>query len=108
MATLRAILIAQALLAALALAARAQPQIAAIAHRGNTAPPPSPYQGWPENTLPAFESALEMGADYVEVDVRTSRDGYLVRHSAAPPPPQRVCPDDPRLPESHLALLGTR
>ena len=29
----------------------------------------------PENTLPAFDKALRMGADYVEFDVRTSSDG---------------------------------
>ncbi len=31
----------------------------------------------PENTLPAFEKALRLGADYVEFDVRTTRDGKL-------------------------------
>ena len=31
----------------------------------------------PENTLPAFAKAIRMGADYVEFDVRTTRDGDL-------------------------------
>ena len=32
----------------------------------------------PENTLPAFEKALEMGADGIEIDVHFSKDGALV------------------------------
>ncbi len=32
----------------------------------------------PENTLPAIEKAIRMGADYVEIDVRTTRDGHHV------------------------------
>jgi glycerophosphoryl diester phosphodiesterase len=31
-----------------------------------------------ENTLPAFERAIEVGADYVELDVQASSDGVLV------------------------------
>jgi glycerophosphoryl diester phosphodiesterase len=42
-----------------------------IAHRGASA-----YA--PENTLPAFERALEVGASEVELDVQLSRDGALV------------------------------
>lgn len=42
-----------------------------IAHRGASA-----YA--PENTLPAFRRALELGAFEVELDVRLSRDGVLV------------------------------
>ena len=35
--------------------------------------------GWaPENTLPAFTKAMEMGADYSELDVRLSKDGFVV------------------------------
>ncbi len=35
----------------------------------------------PENTLPAFEKALRLGADLVEFDVRTTRDGrYYLLH----------------------------
>jgi glycerophosphoryl diester phosphodiesterase len=42
-----------------------------IAHRGA-----SGYA--PENTLPAFELALSMGADILELDVHLSADGHLV------------------------------
>ena len=35
----------------------------------------------PENTLPAFEKAIRMGADYVEFDIRASEDGtYFILH----------------------------
>jgi len=35
----------------------------------------------PENTLPAFEKAIRMGANYVEFDIRTSKDGvYFILH----------------------------
>ena len=42
-----------------------------IAHRGAS---------WdlPENTLPAFERAIEVEADYVELDVHAAHDGALV------------------------------
>ena len=42
-----------------------------IAHRGGAGL-------WPENTLYAFERAAEMGADVLELDVRSSADGELV------------------------------
>lgn len=42
-----------------------------IAHRGNS-------QVAPENTITAFESAIQVGADMLEVDVNISRDGKLV------------------------------
>jgi glycerophosphoryl diester phosphodiesterase len=45
------------------------PQI--LAHRGAR-------RAAPENTLPAFARALEMGADGIELDVHRSRDGRLV------------------------------
>lgn len=49
-----------------------------IAHRGAS---------WdlPENTLPAFERAIAVGADFVELDVHAVADGTLV-----------VCHDPPR------------
>ena len=42
-----------------------------IAHRGDVS-------AAPENTIPAFESALEAGADGIELDVRLTRDNRLV------------------------------
>lgn len=44
---------------------------ARVAHRGNT-------YGRRENTLAAFASAVEIGCDWLEVDVRTTRDGKVV------------------------------
>lgn len=41
------------------------------AHRGNSA-------DYPENTMSAFRSAIELGADGIELDVRLSRDGVPV------------------------------
>lgn len=37
----------------------------------------------PENTIPAFEKAIRMGADFIEFDVRTTSDGkfYLLHDS---------------------------
>jgi glycerophosphoryl diester phosphodiesterase len=47
-----------------------------IAHRGASA-----YE--PENTLRAFERAIEMGASAIELDVHLSRDGHpIVIHDA--------------------------
>lgn len=37
----------------------------------------------PENTLPAIEKAIALGADYVEIDIRTSQDGrFFLQHDA--------------------------
>jgi len=41
------------------------------AHRGNSLLAP-------ENTLATFRKTLELGVDYIEIDVRTSSDGALV------------------------------
>ncbi len=46
-------------------------RVVAIAHRGE-------HLHHPENTVPAFEEAIHLGADYIEVDVRTTADGKLV------------------------------
>lgn len=46
-------------------------QIVAISHRGE-------HLERPENTMPAFQEAIRVGADYIEVDVRTTADGKLV------------------------------
>ncbi len=32
----------------------------------------------PENTLPAIEKAIQLGVDFAEVDVQSTRDGHLV------------------------------
>ncbi|MCF0072591.1 glycerophosphodiester phosphodiesterase family protein [Dyadobacter sp. CY261] len=42
-----------------------------IAHRGN-------HINAPENTLASTREAINCGADYVEVDLRTTKDGHLV------------------------------
>ena len=42
-----------------------------VAHRGG-------HSEWPENTLEAFQSAAQSGADAVELDVNTTLDGYQV------------------------------
>ena len=47
-----------------------------IAHRGASA-------DFPENSLDAFSGALEQGADWIELDVRRSKDGVLVVHHDA-------------------------
>ena len=60
------------LLLLLAPAAQAQPrQVVVISHRGE-------HLHHPENTLPAFQAAIDAGADYFELDVRTTSDGKLV------------------------------
>ena len=46
-------------------------RILVIAHRGA-------HQHAPENSLRAIQTAIEIGCDYVEVDVRTTTDGKLV------------------------------
>ena len=42
-----------------------------VAHRGA-------HIGIPENTLAAYEAAIDIGVDLVEVDLRTTRDGSIV------------------------------
>jgi glycerophosphoryl diester phosphodiesterase len=46
-------------------------QIIVISHRGE-------HLQRPENTLPAFEEAIRVGADFFEADVRTTSDGKMV------------------------------
>ena len=41
------------------------------AHRGNSGE-------FPENTIPAFQSGIDVGADWVELDILRSKDGQLV------------------------------
>ena len=47
------------------------PMPVVVAHRGDS-------MHYPENTLPAFLSAVKMGIDVVETDVHLSKDGVLV------------------------------
>lgn len=47
-----------------------------IAHRGAS-------RAAPENSPAAFEAAIEVGCDAVELDVRRTEDGVLVAHHAA-------------------------
>ena len=46
-------------------------RIILAAHRGDK-------KKYPENTMPAFESALHFGADMIETDVHMTKDGHLV------------------------------
>src|SRR5215471_17990306 len=45
--------------------------VAAISHRGE-------HLHHPENTIAAFQAAVDAGADFFELDVRTTSDGKLV------------------------------
>ena len=45
--------------------------IKVISHRGE-------HLHHPENTMPAFQAAIDAGADYFELDVRTTSDGKFV------------------------------
>ncbi len=48
-----------------------------IAHRGA-------HHGIPENSLPAYQKAIDLGCDFIEIDVRTTRDNQLVSiHNAS-------------------------
>lgn len=42
-----------------------------VAHRGA-------HQGIPENSLAAYDKAIELGCDFVEIDLRTTKDGAMV------------------------------
>lgn len=50
----------------------------------------------PENTLPGFERALELGVDTLELDVGVTRDGVVVIHHD-----RRLNPDLARGPDGH-------
>ncbi len=79
-------LIGMALLALIAASAMAQDRVSKIrarllnrdmstvivaAHRGD-------WRNFPENSLEALESAIEMGVDIVELDVQRTKDGKLI------------------------------
>ena len=44
-----------------------------VAHRGAHF-----EQKIPENTIPAYQKAIDLGVDFVEIDVRTTKDGHFV------------------------------
>jgi glycerophosphoryl diester phosphodiesterase len=46
-------------------------RVVAISHRGE-------HLQRPENTMPAFQEAIRVNADFIEVDVQTTADGKLV------------------------------
>jgi len=46
-------------------------KIFVIAHRGA-------HNGIPENSLPAYQKAIDLGCDFVEIDVRTTKDSQFV------------------------------
>lgn len=46
-------------------------QVYVIAHRGA-------HNGIPENSLPAYEKAIALNCDFVEIDVRTTKDDQFV------------------------------
>jgi glycerophosphoryl diester phosphodiesterase len=56
---------------AMGMAAGAGKDILIHGHRGARAV-------WPENTIPAFEHAIEAGADFLELDLAVTRDNVLV------------------------------
>jgi glycerophosphoryl diester phosphodiesterase len=45
--------------------------IGVTAHRGNSVE-------FPENTLPSFQGGIDAGADWVELDIRKTKDGQIV------------------------------
>jgi glycerophosphoryl diester phosphodiesterase len=42
-----------------------------VAHRGA-------HNGIPENSIAAYQKAIDLGADFVEIDIRTTKDGEFV------------------------------
>lgn len=42
-----------------------------VAHRGA-------HEGIPENTLAAYQKAIDLGCDFIEVDLRETKDGHIV------------------------------
>ena len=46
-------------------------EVYVVAHRGA-------HKGIPENTLAAYQKAIDLGVDFVEIDVRTTKDGRFV------------------------------
>ncbi len=54
-------------------------RIQVIAHRGA-------HEDHPQNSIAAYEAAIHLGCDYIEVDLRTTPEGRLViKHDAITP-----------------------
>lgn len=67
-----------------------------IAHRGN-------HVTVPENTVASVEAAYQCGADYAELDLRTTKDGHLIlMHDATV---NRTTPQQGKVAEMTLAQL---
>ncbi len=65
-----------------------------VSHRG------SHLKKAPENSLQSIEAAIADGADYVEMDIRRTKDGvHFLMHDSKP---RRMLPDAPDLPLSQL------
>ena len=47
--------------------------VVVVAHRGD-------WRNYPENSIPAIESAISMGVDIVELDLKLTKDSVLVLH----------------------------
>ena len=45
--------------------------VTVVAHRGD-------WRNHPENSIPAFQSCIDMGIDMIEIDVRRTKDGQLI------------------------------
>ena len=68
-----------------------------VSHRG------SHLKQAPENSLQSIEAAIAEGADYVEMDVRRTRDGvHFLMHDSKP---RRMAPEGPDRPLSELSWL---
>jgi len=75
----------------------APPRPRVFAHRGASG-------DYPENTLPAFAAARDLGAPYIELDVRMTRDGHIVvAHDESL---ERVSNSDGVIPDLTLAELS--
>ena len=46
-------------------------QVIVVCHRGD-------WRNYPENSIPAIESVIKMGADMVEIDIQLTKDSVLV------------------------------
>lgn len=73
-----------------------RPRPRLFGHRGASA-------HYPENTLPAFQAAIDAGVPYLELDVWATRDGVVVAHHDETL--QRLCGDPRRISDVTLSEL---